>query len=232
MEILDIKILAVDQDRIMHETQSAEWLQYGIGSVRVDSMCEAISRLSNKEPFLFIAINEDAVPDFLTYLKLMRDITNIPILVITSNYTLEKKIKVLNYGADGYEMFSDYVKVNVLSALELIGVQKRWTKLSDTTETGIIVCGDIMLFPFHRVTFVDGKELILGRKEFDVLNCLMVHRGKVVKHGTLLEMVWGSANYEIDVLWRTADRLRKKLAQLSPTVYMEAVPNVGYRFVQ
>jgi len=55
-------ILAVDTDLTVHEQQTEAWGKIGIGTLHVETMNEAISRLSRGETFLFVAINEDSIP--------------------------------------------------------------------------------------------------------------------------------------------------------------------------
>ena len=76
-----------------------------------------------------------------------------------------------------------------------------------------------------------GRQIVLRRKEFDVLVRLIAHPGQVVTRGELLRDVWG---YQTDVVSRTVDthifELRRKLG-LGPDEpgYIETVARIGYR---
>jgi hypothetical protein len=54
-------VLAVDTDVKVHNEQTEEWSKYGVDTIRVDTMGEAIARLTRDEVFMFIAINEDTL---------------------------------------------------------------------------------------------------------------------------------------------------------------------------
>lgn len=78
--------------------------------------------------------------------------------------------------------------------------------------------------------FLDGIEVALTRKEFNLLALMVQNRGEIVPRDILLFRVWG---YGRDVRTRTLDvhirRLRKKLAPFGDS-YIETVFGVGYRF--
>jgi len=225
-------ILAVDKDAVIHERETAEWLKYGIDALRVDTMTEAISLLVHRDDFLFVAINEDTIPGFMLQMRIMRDVTKLSIFVITSNYTIEKKLKAMDCGADVYDHFNAYIKNNVISALALLKAKKRRAKLMPKS-LRILTGGDIILSPLRRSVFIKDVKVSLTKKEFDVLHCLMAVNGHVVTHARLIRKVWRyeSEWTDTDVLWRTVDRLRGKLAETSPTnEYIIIERGVGYKF--
>ena len=82
----------------------------------------------------------------------------------------------------------------------------------------------------HRC-FVDGAEVKLTAKEFDLLERLMTRPGRVMTRDFLLEHVWGA---DISVTARTIDthlkRLREKLGSAGDLI--ETVRGVGYRFAE
>jgi len=225
-------ILAIDTDLTVHEQQTAAWGKIGIGTSRVETMNEAISRLSRGETFLFIAINEDSIPDYIPQLPLMRDVTNLPIFIITSNYTTSKKVAAIQSGADVYDPFSNFVKENVFGALELLKLQKRWAELPKEP-SAVLIGGDIILSPLRRIVFVKDIEVSLRKKEFDILYHLIANKGQFLTHKQLLYKVWGDEYSENgnDILWKTIYRLRSKLSKASMgKEYIKAERETGYKF--
>jgi len=226
-------ILAVDKDAAVHEKEAAEWREHGIDALRVDTMTEAINLLAHGGEYLFVAINEDTVPDFMSKLRMMRDAANAPIFVITSNYTMEKKLKAMDCGADAYEHFGMYViKDNVISALKLLKSKNKNTKRPPKS-LRVLTGGDVILSPLRRSVYINDVKVPLTRKEFDILQCLMANNGYVVTHARLMRKVWGDKRKfkNTDVLWRTINRLRGKLAGVSQAnKYIEIERGVGYKF--
>jgi DNA-binding response OmpR family regulator len=90
--------------------------------------------------------------------------------------------------------------------------------------------GELLLDLSNYKVFVADQPVSLTFKEFELLRFLMMNRGKVFTREALLNRVWG---YEYFGGARTVDvhirRLRSKI-ETGPTVYIETVRNVGYRF--
>ena len=225
-------ILSVDNDITSHEKAVAEWKKYGISIKRVDTMHEAIKQLNESGNYLFVGINEDAIPDFMTMLPILRDVTEIPIFVMSSEYTIDKNVRAMSLGADAYDHYNTQPKQNVLLALEILKAQKRWAK-RPFSQLEVLAYGEIILSKPRRKVFVNDVEVSLGKKEFDILRYLMMNYGCVVEHKQLLEEIWGESYIEkdTDVLWRTINRLRVKLSEKYPAhEYIKIERGVGYIF--
>ena len=225
-------ILAVAKDIDVHKKAVAEWAKYGISVQRVETMHDAIKQLKQSSNYLFVGIDEDSIPDFMSILPVMRDMTDLPIFVISSNYTIEKNVKALSLGADMYDNFHVQSKHNVLIAMEVLKAQNRWAKRTQK-KLEVFVYGDVILSKPRRKVYVNEIEVLLGRKEFDILRYLMANYGCVVEHKQLLREIWGE-NYsekDTDVLWRTVNRLRAKLSEKYPVhEYIKIERGVGYVF--
>ena len=137
----------------------------------------------------------------------------------------------LDYGAD------DYV-TKPFNPLEVKGRIKaiiRRTSRSRSTETGsekLIEVGDLRMDLDNQRVTLSGKEINLTSKEFELLELLATHAGKVYSRATLLQMVWGK-DYPGDV--RTVDvhirRLREKIEHnASEPRYVQTKWGVGYYF--
>ncbi|MBI3210730.1 MAG: winged helix-turn-helix transcriptional regulator [Candidatus Solibacter usitatus] len=88
-----------------------------------------------------------------------------------------------------------------------------------------------LVFDFHNSSaYVDLREIILTRKEHELMGLLVNNTGEIVPRDVLLERIWG---YGRDIRTRTLDvhirRLRKKLFPYGDS-YIETVFGVGYRF--
>ena len=160
--------MAVDKDIAFHKQRTAEWEKYGIGTVRTNSMHEAITKLVHGDRFMFIVINEGSIPDFMAQLPIMRDVTNLPIFVFTNSYAIGKKIKAMDLGADMYDWHNTYVKDDVLEALEILKVQNRWSH-RPLNALPVLVCGDIILSPLRHIVFVKDVKVRMVRQHQEYL---------------------------------------------------------------
>jgi len=226
------QILAVDKNINLHEEQTKEWAKYGINTQRVSTMNEAIKKIAKGGDFILVAINEDTISDFMDQLPIMRDITELPIFVVTSSYTIDKKIRAMNLGADNYEPFVPYTKQGVLLTIETLKLRNRWAKRPQR-ETAVLIGGDIVLSRLRRKVFVGDSGVSLSKKEFDILHYLMQNSGCVVEHGQLMREIWGEeySEKDVDVLWRTVNRIRSKLSEThSGSECIRVERGVGYVF--
>jgi len=226
-------ILAVDTDLSVHEKQTAEWARVGVGTVRADTATEAIARLARGEKFLFVGINEDSVPDFWEPLRIMRDVTDAPIYIITSTYTIAKHTKAVKYGADSYGSFSERTADDVMAGLALLDLRNRLTKRAGKP-LPVLVGGDVILSTKSRTVLVRDAEVSLTKKEFEILRHLIANKDQFLTHTQLLRKVWGEEYSEngSNTLWQTMHRLRGKLSDAAAgKEYIKAERDVGYKFL-
>ena len=164
-------------------------------------------------------------------LQQVREFSDVPIIMLTARGDDMDKILGLDYGAD------DYV-TKPFNPLEVKGRIKaiiRRTSRSRSTETGsekLIEVGDLRMDLDNQRVTLSGKEINLTSKEFELLELLATHAGKVYSRATLLQMVWGK-DYPGDA--RTVDvhirRLREKIEHnASEPRYVQTKWGVGYYF--
>jgi DNA-binding response OmpR family regulator len=228
---MSVKYLNIDSDIEIANIHAILWRERGIGFDRFDTMTEGIKKLLTNEEYLFIAINGD-VTDFMPLLKTMRDVTNFPILIVTSRFTTEKEITALENGADLYARWHETPENNIASVLAHV---KRLSERSKMTRpsTEIMVYRNLLLNPAQHKVYIRDNKINFTRQDFNLLNYLMMNHGKTLTYKQMFLRVWGN-EYEDnakDVLWNAIKRLRKKLRTASDTTeYIETVRDVGYGF--
>jgi two-component system, OmpR family, response regulator RegX3 len=160
--------------------------------------------------------------------ELRRD-SRVPIIMLTARGEEADRVAGLELGAD------DYV-VKPFSARELVArvraVLRRAAEAGERRPEGAITIGDVVLDAGRRSTTLQGGELELSRKEFDLLRLLMENAGSVVTRERLIDEVWDTnwfgSTKTLDV---HVSGLRRKLGDDStdPT-YIHTVRGVGFRF--
>ena len=160
--------------------------------------------------------------------ELRRD-SRVPIIMLTARGEEADRVAGLELGAD------DYV-VKPFSARELVArvraVLRRVAEMGERQAGGAIVIGDVRLDADRRSTTLQGDELELSRKEFDLLRLLMENAGSVVTRERLIDEVWDTnwfgSTKTLDV---HVSGLRKKLGDDSTAPrYIHTVRGVGFRF--
>ena len=160
----------------------------------------------------------------------IREFSNVPIIMLTAKGDDMDKILGLEYGAD------DYITkpFNILEVKARIkAIIRRTAKQEKKADTaGRIQAGDMTIERDKRRVYIEGREINLTAKEFDVLELLATHPNQVYSREKLLAMVWG-ADYPGDA--RTVDvhirRLREKVeTNSSEPKYVHTKWGVGYYF--
>ncbi len=164
--------------------------------------------------------------------KRFREMTDVPIIMLTALGSQEEVIKGLNLGADDYlvkPITADELAARIRAVLRRVsrsdsnGGKKAEPILS---QGGLVVDTDK-----YEVT-LDGNRVDLSPTEFKLLSVLMKYKGRVLPHEFLLTEVWGSEYVgEIDYLRLYISYLRRKLEKdpANPTLIHNEW-GVGYRF--
>ena len=155
---------------------------------------------------------------------------DIPIIFCTARDTEDDMVMGLNLGADDYIM-KPYTVRNVIARVK--SVLRRTANQKNTQPTvkpnRLVVDGLCLDLEFKRCT-VDGKEVKLARKEFELLAYLIQHRGKICSREQILTKVWSE---EVVVLDRTIDvnitRLRSKIGAYGSYIVTRSGFGYGFR---
>ena len=160
--------------------------------------------------------------ELLSKLKASPKNRDIPVIMLTAKGAEYDKVKALDAGAD------DYV-TKPFGMMELVSRIKAVLRRSRKTEekSQIELSGICMNIKKHEVT-VNGKEVALTLKEFELLEKMMLNKGIVLTRDQLLTEIWG---YDFDGETRTVDvhvrTLRQKLGEKGDLI--QTVRGVGYR---
>lgn len=159
--------------------------------------------------------------------KQLRARSTVPVIMVTARDSEIDKVLGLELGAD------DYV-TKPYSARELIAriraVLRRGAEAEDIGDT-VLESGPVRMDIERHIVSVDGEQIALPLKEFDLLEYLMRNKGRVLTRGQLIDRVWG-ADYVGDT--KTLDvhvkRLRAKI-EVDPAnpVRLVTVRGLGYK---
>lgn len=167
--------------------------------------------------------------DGFTLTRNLRDKSDVPIILLTSRKEESDRIAGLELGAD------DYV-VKPFSPQELVSrvraVLRRVRSTTEIKNEGLLNFKGLSINPQTRDVLINGEQIILTAKEFDLLYYMALHPRQVFTREQLLENIWGFSHY-IDPGTVTVHmrRLREKIEK-DPTspVYITTVWGIGYKF--
>ena len=224
------RILVIDSDKTFAKglRYSLEQDNYGIDIL--DEVDNAIDYIQKKN--YDMVLMELNLPDIngLTLCQNIRNISSVPIIIITDISEDIKKILALEYGADDY-IIKPFNILELKARIKAI-LRRINNKVTDSSNSNIIEEHDITINSVGRKVTRNNKKISLTGKEFDLLYVLASEPGKVFTREELLEEVWDFAYYgdlrTVDVHIR---RIREKVER-DPKVpeYVLTKWGVGYYF--
>lgn len=155
--------------------------------------------------------------------------SNIPIIFCTARDDVEDMVAGLNLGADDY-ITKPYSLRNVLARVK--AVLRRTTGDSTTTShaSHILECCGLRVDTDSKQCTVDGKDVAMPRKEFEILATLMTDPGHIFSREELLAKVWPE---QVVVVDRVVDvhitRLRAKIAPYGKHIITRAGYGYGFK---
>lgn len=171
---------------------------------------------------LDIMLPEESGLDILKKLRNASVTAHVPVMMLTAKGTEYDKVIGLDYGAD------DYLP-KPFGMMELIARVKALLRRAEpSSQDREYTIGSLYLSPSRHIVRVDGQDVILTLKEFEMLELLVENKGIVFTRDQLLSKIWG---YAFDGESRTVDvhirSLRQKLKQCGHLI--ETVRGIGYR---
>ncbi|MCR5273560.1 MAG: response regulator transcription factor [Lachnospiraceae bacterium] len=162
--------------------------------------------------------------------QLIRESSQVPIVMLTAKGDDMDKILGLEYGADDY-ITKPFNILEVKARIKAI-MRRTTARDEDKSASNVIESGDLKIDCDSRRVYISGREMNLTAKEFDIIELLAKNPNKVYSREKLLEMIWGS-DYPGDA--RTVDvhvrRLREKIEENpSEPKYVHTKWGVGYYF--
>ena len=190
------------------------------GFPRPSAFWEAMAEHTPSLVLLDIMLPEEDGISVLKQLRSSARTCRLPVIMLTAKGTEYDKVLGLDAGADDY-LAKPFGMMELLSRIRAL---LRRTE----REVNIYRCGVLTVDQTRHTVTVNGREVVLTQKEFEVLCLLLKNRGQVLSRERLIEDVWGYAftgeSRTVDVHVRT---LRQKLGEAG--AHIETVRGYGYK---
>ena len=147
------------------------------------------------------------------------------IIILTARGSTDDKVKGLNLGADDY-LAKPFSLLELSSRMQAIIRRKHGLKKSTTEVNGFVV--DIT----NRTVAYQNQVISLTKKEFDILQYLLINKNRVITRTQLTEHIWDNAlevDYDSNYVDVHMKNLRKKLSHYADIDWIETVRGIGYR---
>lgn len=215
-------VLVVEDEKSMQDI-IVEYMQRGGHTCfTADDGVDALMVLKNNPMDLMILDVMMPHLDGFSVCRMAREMSSIPVIMLTAKGGEDDKLKGYEYGADDYmtKPFSPRVLLAKANAL---------LRRSSSVPLDALNAGKITMVPSSHKVFIDGQEITLTHKEYELLHFFMVNPGQVFTRDQLLNRIWG---YDFEGTTRTVDThiktLRQKLG--GEGKYIVTLIRSGYKF--
>lgn len=203
------KILIVEDEKNMQEIIAEYMRRGGHTCFTADDGMDALLALKNNPMDLMILDIMMPHLDGFSVCKMAREMSSIPIIMLTAKSNEDDKLKGYDLGADDYmtKPFSPKVLLAKTNAL----LRRSSALLADNLNAiNSVNGGKISIVPSAHKVFLEGQEIALTYKEYELLYFLMSNPGQIFSREQLLNRIWG---YDFEGTTRTVDTHIKTLRQ-------------------
>ena len=223
----DVRILLVDDEQDILEIVGYNLSLEGYQVFTAKNGIEAVSKAKKKQPHLVILDVMMPEMDGIEACEIMRNtpgLENTIITFLTARGEDYSQLAGFDAGADDYIQKPIKPKVLVSKIKALL----RRSKEQQPDDADIFTVGNLVINREEYKVVNNGQEMVLPRKEFELLALLTSKQDKVFKREVILEKVWGN---EVVVGGRTIDVHIRKLREKIGDDHFKTVKGVGYKFV-
>ena len=218
-----MKVLIVEDDKVLSNT-----IKRTISDkYQVDQEYDGLSGylLANRDIYDVIILDL-MLPEMNGYEvlnKLRKENVYTPVLILTAKDGIEDKIKGLEYGADDY-LTKPFETRELIARLDAI---IRRTK--GDYKDNIVKFKEIELNLLNREAFINGEEIILQGKQFELLEYLIRYKNTIITKEQIFDKIWGfESETASNVVEVYASGIRKTLKKYGYDKYLKTVRGVGY----
>ncbi len=196
-------ILIVEDEKSMQEI-IAEYMQRGGHTCfMADDGMDALLMLKNNPMDLMILDIMMPHLDGFSVCRMTREMSNLPIIMLTAKSSEDDKLKGYDLGAD------DYI-TKPFSPKVLLAKAKALLRRSSVLPADTVNAGKISIILASHKVFVEGQEITLTYKEYELLYFFISNPGQIFSREQLLNRIWG---YDFEGTTRTVDTHIKTLRQ-------------------
>lgn len=224
-----MKLLIIEDELSLQEIMAATLKKEGYIVETASTYSTAVEKLGTYSYdciLLDITLPDGNGLDILEHIKKSGNSVNV--IITSARDSIDDKIRGLELGADDYLAKPFHIA-------ELAARIRSVTRRSRNAGELAYKVGNTSLMEASQRLTVDGKEVSLLKKEFDILKYFMMRPGHIVDKAVLAEAVWGDHADQSDdfqYVYAQMKNLRRKLADAGADIEIKSVYGFGYKLVQ
>ncbi|MDP2894401.1 MAG: response regulator transcription factor [Sulfurimonas sp.] len=220
-------IQIIEDDPSVKKLLEITFKEYGFNHISCENKKNAMMMFLSHNPDLLIVDLGLPDGDGKEFIKQVREISKIPVVVLSARHDEKEIIAALDVGADDY--ITKPFSVNELLARIRANLRRN---ISDENISSKILCGELEMDVASRDIFFKNEQLKLTPIEYELLKYFLLNTNKTLTHKQILKEVWGVGyQSEMQYLRTYVNTLRKKIEQNSTRPnYIKTESGIGYRF--
>lgn len=220
-------IQIIEDDLSVKKLLEITFKEYQFNCISCENKKSAMMLFLTHTPDLLIVDLGLPDGDGKEFIKQIREISKIPIVVLSARHDEKEIITALDFGADDY--ITKPFSINELLARVRAALRRN---INDEKLSDKIVCGDIEIDIASRDISFKTEKLKLTPIEYELLKYFLLNTNKTLTHKQILKEVWGIGyQNEMQYLRTYVNTLRKKIEENSTRpAYIKTESGIGYRF--
>ena len=223
------KILIIEDDLTMAQAIQKEMKMWGNDAQYVQDFKNVLETFAEFDPHLVLMDIMMPEMDGITAMLKIREVSNVPVILLTAKSEDTDKVLGLTVGADDY-VTKPFNPVE-LQARVKSQIRRYMLLGAGNTSAGKLVIGGIELDDKSKTVTVDGEAANLTRTEYDILKLLMEHPGEVYSPNQIYAKVWNDEPYGTENTVAVHIRHLREKVEINPAEprYLKVIWGRGYK---
>ena len=219
-----MKIFIVEDEKQIRDELTKLLERYGYTSASSDDFRNITSHITDAQPDLILLDINLPYRDGYEVCREIRKKSDVPVIVLTSRNTDFDELFSLSVGAD------DYISKPYNTQVLLARIQKVLKRAYEMTENCYLNHKGLLINMLKATMSYNGEETELTKNELGILRLLILNKGKVIPRDAIVDELWQEDEFiDENTLNVNILRLRKKLAEIGCTDFLETKRGMGYR---
>lgn len=223
--MMKYKLLIVDDEEMLTQLLSSHLTNCGYLVYTANCAADAMEKLECQPDLILLDINMPDT-DGLEFCQMIREHISCPILFLTARITEQDKVTGFLSGGDDY--ITKPFGLDELTA-RIAAHLRRDARARSAAK--IAVSGKLLVNLDQHTVSCEGKDIVLSRREFDIVALLITNPGQVFDRERIYETIWGlDAVGDSAVVKEHIRKIRAKFQEAAGQGYIETVWGVGYKW--